>query len=403
MRGADGERAVDEGAGERLEGGGRLARVPAERAVALLGALGGEGVEGLLEARGLGDGAVDGRLARVECAVEDQRADVLREVLGVGRPEPGAVGEAEVGQLLVAERRPQDVEVTGGVAGADVGEDVRADAVGAALRVLPVLLLGLGDPGRGGVDVEVAALDLPLAVGEAVDRGRAGADTARVEADDVEPLRQRAVGSFAGAEQRRHGAHARRTRATRVDHERPDLVAGRLEAQHAELGGAALGVRVVERDLQPRAVVALLGEGGPVVRAGERGARPPRERLRVEPPEPRRHGVDARRRPRSGPVPDDGAAVSAGAGALQAARAVSAAARSRTGAVRRLRRTAPACQRAGPRRRPPLPARRPPRVGTFAGASRHLRPARVGTFAGASRHVRRRESASAGRPASRGR
>ncbi len=239
MRAADGERAVDEGAGERLEGGGRLARVPAERAVPLLGALGGERVEGLLEARGLGDGAVDGRLARVECAVEDQRADVLREVLGVGRPEPGAVGEAEVGQLRVAERGPQDVEVAGGVAGADVGEDVRADAVGAALRVLPVLLLGLGDPGRGGVDVEVAALDLPLAVGEAVDRGRAGADTARVEADDVEPLRQRAVGSFAGAEQRRHGAHARRTRATRVDHERSDLVAGRLEAQHAELGGAA--------------------------------------------------------------------------------------------------------------------------------------------------------------------
>ena len=199
-------------------------------------------------------------------------------------------------------------------------------------------------------------------------------DTARVEADDVEPLRQRAVGSFAGAEQGRHGAHARRTRATRVDHERPDLVAGRLEAQHAELGGAALGVRVVERDLQPRAVVALLGEGGPVVRAGERGARPPRERLRIEPPEPRRHGVDARRgRGRAGPTTARRSPRGRARG--KPARAVSAAARSRTGAVRRLRRTAPACQRAGPRRRPPL--RDPPRVATL--------PARVGTFAAASR------------------
>jgi hypothetical protein len=218
---ADRERLRDQRAHEVLEIGVGLPGGRADRAPRVRHAVGGVGVERLLEARVLVHVAVGGALGGVDRAVEHHRAHVARELLGVERAEERAVGVAEERELRVAEGRPQHVHVARGVAGADVRQHaVAAGALRAPTRVLAVLRLGLGDPGRRRVDVEVGPLGDPFGVGEAVDRRGARADAARVEPDEVEPLAERAVGEL--RTERRHHAEAGRAGATGVEQQRAD-------------------------------------------------------------------------------------------------------------------------------------------------------------------------------------
>ena len=133
-----------------------LGRVGAERAVRALRAVGGVVVERRLEGRGLPDVGLDRVGIGVDGAVEDHRAHVLRVGLGVQRPDPGAVRVPEVGQLLVAERGPHRVEILCHACGSDVGEELLAHLVDAALDEV----LGLG-------------LDVRDARGRVVDLGSA--------------------------------------------------------------------------------------------------------------------------------------------------------------------------------------------------------------------------------------
>ena len=245
-------------------------------------AVGGVGVERLLEARVLVHVAVGGALGGVHRAVEHHRAHVAGELLGVERAEERAVGVAEERELGVAEGGAQHVHVAGGVAGADVRQHaVAAGALRAPTRVLAVLRLGLGDPGRRRVDVEVGPLGDPFRVGEAVDRRGARADAARVEPDEVEPLAERAVGEL--RTERRHHAEPGRAGATGVEQQRADALAGGLLAQHGDARRRAVGRRVIQRHLQAGALEGVGGERRDVADgAGERLARTPGELLAVE-------------------------------------------------------------------------------------------------------------------------
>ncbi len=118
-----GERGVVEGFLEVEGEVDDVLGVVAERA-ALPGAPGGEVLEGELEAAGLGEGFLHGVVGGVDDAVEYGAADVVREQVGVDAAEFGAVGDAEVVQLVVAEDVAQQVHVLGGLGGADVREDV---------------------------------------------------------------------------------------------------------------------------------------------------------------------------------------------------------------------------------------------------------------------------------------
>ena len=87
----------------------------AQGAVALLDAVGRPLPGGALEALGLAEvdllrGEVGG-----DDAVEHHPADLLGEEVGVDRAEVGAVRLAEVGELLLAERGPQHVQVASGI------------------------------------------------------------------------------------------------------------------------------------------------------------------------------------------------------------------------------------------------------------------------------------------------
>src|SRR4029450_7272523 len=102
----------------------------------------------------------------------------------VRRREEGAVRRAEVVQLRLPERGPEDVHVAGGLYRRDVGDDLRVLGR-AAVREL----LGLGDEPLlfgGGVRRRVDPPDerVQLAVPDTVD-GRGPADAAGVEADEV--------------------------------------------------------------------------------------------------------------------------------------------------------------------------------------------------------------------------
>ena len=103
----------------------RRARVAQRRAGRSLEAVGGELVEGALE--GLGLALADGQLVthRIDRAVEHRGPDISGELVGVGRPEPGAVGVTQVVELGVADRLPDQVHVSGGLFGVEVAQ-VRA-------------------------------------------------------------------------------------------------------------------------------------------------------------------------------------------------------------------------------------------------------------------------------------
>ena len=220
--------------------------VPAQGA-AQLGALAvlHVGPQRRLEALGLPQGQVRGAQGGVDGAVEDQPPGVGGEQLGVGGPQVGAVGEAQVGQRLLAVNRPQDVEVLGGTDGVDVVQEPR----GAGLRRagLPHLLSPLlGGGGRGGRRVvRPGSFGVELGVGQAVDR-RGGAHATRVEADDVvgagEILGEVGTGALDQLD-------ARPSRPTRVDEQRADGVLASGPLLHRDLDRLAAGVVVVQRHL----------------------------------------------------------------------------------------------------------------------------------------------------------
>ena len=56
-------------------------------------------------------------------AVEHHRSQGVGVLLGVAEPDEGAVGEADVGDRVAAERLPDRFEVRYGGVGADVGEE----------------------------------------------------------------------------------------------------------------------------------------------------------------------------------------------------------------------------------------------------------------------------------------
>src|SRR5918998_486710 len=77
----------------------------------VLYAFGRERVECLLEARRLRDAGLDDVLVGIQRAVEHHGADPVGEGLGVGGTDPGAVGIAEIAELVVTERATDDVHI----------------------------------------------------------------------------------------------------------------------------------------------------------------------------------------------------------------------------------------------------------------------------------------------------
>ena len=89
-------------------------------------AVGQERVERALQADDLAAGLVDVVAVRVDGAVDHHRPHGLREHRGVRGAELAAVGEAEVADLVLAERLADLVHVAGRVLRGDVGEDPAA-------------------------------------------------------------------------------------------------------------------------------------------------------------------------------------------------------------------------------------------------------------------------------------
>ena len=165
--------------------------------------------------------------------VEDERAEAVGEQRGVRRPEEGPVREAEVRQLRVADRLAQPVHVARDVGGGDVGEDVAVER-----RAAAQIALVLGQQARQ-VDGQrrrerLRVQALGLLVDLAVDRRRALADAARVEADDVEPLTE-PWGEHVGRQLHHLGAGT--SRAAAVEHHGADpapSVGGAQPGRHAQ-------------------------------------------------------------------------------------------------------------------------------------------------------------------------
>ncbi len=200
-------------------------------------------------------------LGRVDDTVQHGPAHTLREQVGVHAAELGAVRDPEVVQLVVAEDLPHQVQVAGGLGGADVRQDVagvllarrgdqlvqldqRVGLVAAVVGRLVHLLLGL--LGRLGVQAAHAA---------------AVADAARVEAHQVVAGAQFLVVGGEGGQR----GHAGAARAAEVEEQRtepvvrvaagagPDqcdadgLPAGLLPVQRGPHGGALPAGAVRER------------------------------------------------------------------------------------------------------------------------------------------------------------
>ena len=227
--------------------GSRTERAPRDQA----GAVGGEGVEAGLEGRRRSARRRSCAVAvGVDGAVEHQGAHLVGEQLGVGGAERGAVGVAEVGQLLVAERLAEPVHVPGGVDGVE-GAAARRRTPRRSRRRPPAVE-------REGV-VELLVGRRPRLGGErsrsfgrrrctrpGVDRP----DAAGVEADDVEA----AAGPRSGSVERQAdgGVGARGARPAGVDHQRADAVGlpGQLTTRTRNSGSVApVGLVVADRHL----------------------------------------------------------------------------------------------------------------------------------------------------------
>ena len=210
-----------------------------------------ESAELTLEGRRLLVGALERVaqvLVRVQRAIEDERAEAVGEQRGVRRAEERPVRVAEVGQLLVADRLAQHVHVARRLGRGDVRQDVRAVEDQAAVQVTLVL----GEQGRE-VQIErgrerLGGRALRLLVDLAVDRARALAGPARVEAHDVVLLVEGIEKKGAPAELQE--VDLRTARSAEVEDQRADLVRlvlGR-NTRHGDVEGLAVRPVVVERD-----------------------------------------------------------------------------------------------------------------------------------------------------------
>ncbi len=238
--------------GVRLEPGAHLSDrrsgVGAERAVRRGVAQLDEACIGRVEALRLGEGDLFLRRTGAHRAVEHQGARRSGEHRGVGRADRRAVGEAEVGQLLVADRLTDQVQVGGDIRGAHVREQIRR-AFPAPLEQLLLLLDRVGDL-VGVVGREVPAEAVRLVV--VVDAGhrRAGTHATGIERHQIEAI---------GDRRRHHLGHAGeeldagRSGAAGVDHQRTDPLLGgtrRRGSGELELDGRTIGVVVVQGDLE---------------------------------------------------------------------------------------------------------------------------------------------------------
>ena len=193
----------------------------------------------------------------VDDPVEHQGADVGGEQGEVPLADVGAVAEADVVEALVAQRHAEGLEVAGGVVGPDAREELgglglgRAVGQGRGRGALDVGLLGgvvgVGVVGEEGTDTRAAG------------QPRAGANTPRVPADEVE-LR----GDGGGERVPEQEVEPAGTGSARVDEQGPGAVAraGVHVAAHGEVDLLAGGLRPVERDGQvttPRRGVLLAG------------------------------------------------------------------------------------------------------------------------------------------------
>ncbi len=206
----------------------------------------------------------------VDHPVEHHRPDAVGEEIGVGRPEIGAVRRAKVGQLLVADRLAQLIHVARHVRRREMGE-----GLGVALLAPSGKLLSSAFPrrfflGTNGHGRHLAKVQERHLLGDAVEAayGRALADTARVEPDDIKPLLER-LGQRGVLQWQRHEPGA--TWAAGVEDERPDpirLISGG-NPRHGQSNRRANGLVVVQGNLELRA----LPGGQRVGRAGRPGDR----------------------------------------------------------------------------------------------------------------------------------
>ena len=224
----------------------------------LVGALGGtqtgpdRGALGLLGAS---------PLDRVEDTVDGQRPDPVRIQVGVHLTEVAAVGEAQVGQLLVAHRPAEQIHVPRHLGGRHrTGQGLAGG--GAALGVLVVglgerlLLLG---PVRESRRVDRVQHRCGLARGGEALHVLAERDTAGIEADHVEPISHSPAEKIA-REVGHLGAGTPRT--TGVDEQGADLLllVLRRHLQQRQLDLLTLRLVVVERNLHRRTLgVAITG------------------------------------------------------------------------------------------------------------------------------------------------
>ena len=148
----------------------------------------------------------------------------MREQVGVGVADVRAVGEPEIGELAVADRPPEQVQVAGHVGGVHVGGDslTVVEALGAEavepVEEWPVLVPPVGEDRQVSEERE----EIVLAV-EAM-QGVGGRDAAGIEADDVEATVQLAFEELAEAlEDERN---PRPTRPAGVDQDAADSVGG---------------------------------------------------------------------------------------------------------------------------------------------------------------------------------
>ncbi len=126
-------------------------------------------------------------LLGVDHRVQGHGPDLAREQVSVGRPEEGPVGEAQVGQLLVARRSTEEVQVAGDVRRGHV----RDDRTGVSIAQTRAALVGREERRcllQGRRERTAERLDGLTVGGEALERG-AGVRAPRIEADDVEALR----------------------------------------------------------------------------------------------------------------------------------------------------------------------------------------------------------------------
>lgn len=179
------DRIVDKWSKQILGRIGRSGRFASQGAVSSFDAVAGELVEGAPHAGKRLDLAFENILARVDCAVENHRADPVRKLLRIDRAQTCSVAGTEERQLLVAERRAQDIEISGHVLGTHLSQDFHTAAASSALienRAGRFRAPGQRPSGNSGHDGVIVS----FLVGVAVDGRLRAPDSAWIHRYDVE-------------------------------------------------------------------------------------------------------------------------------------------------------------------------------------------------------------------------